>query len=49
MLCKILKKNLDEDTTAGRSVLLSQANDGKHVPTKAIGAQHMAEEAGDVA
>jgi len=49
VLCEILKKNLDEDTAAGRSVLLIQANDGKHVPTNAIGAQHMAEEAGNVA
>jgi hypothetical protein len=49
VLCEILKKYLDEDTTAGRSVFLIQADDGKHMPTNGISAQHMAEEAGDVA
>ena len=49
MLAQILEENLDEDTTARRRFLLVHMDDGHDVPANRIGADHVAEEPGNVA
>ena len=49
VLSEILEENLDEDTTARSCLLFVQVDDGQHVPADGIVADHMAEEAGNVA
>jgi hypothetical protein len=47
-LGEILKKNLDEDTTAGGGFLFIQMNDRQYVPSDGVGANEMTKKARNV-
>ena len=49
VLAQILEENLDEDTTARRRFFLVHMDYGHDVPANRIGADHVAEEPGNVA
>jgi hypothetical protein len=43
--CKILKKNLDEDSATRGGLVLIQVDNGHDMPSNGIGTEEMAEEA----